>query len=77
MFYVVLIVIVADDISARKSLKLLMGCEGWPPETFPSAHEFFDHQQVPVPSCLVLDVSVRGTITENSQEDLWQPAEPR
>jgi FixJ family two-component response regulator len=31
---------------------------GWQPETFASAQEFLDRPRLPVPSCLVLDISL-------------------
>lgn len=50
--------VVDDDISVRESLELLIRCAGWQPETFASAQEFLVRPRVPVPSCLVLDVSL-------------------
>jgi FixJ family two-component response regulator len=50
--------VVDDDVSVRESLELLIGCAGWRPETFPSAHAFLAHPRVPAPSCLILDVSL-------------------
>ena len=55
-----LVFVVDDDISVRESLELLIRTEGWQPETFASAQEFLDHPRVPVPSCLVLDISLPG-----------------
>jgi FixJ family two-component response regulator len=52
--------IVDDDISVRESLELLVRNENWRPETFASAQEFLDHPRTPVPSCLVLDLSLPG-----------------
>jgi FixJ family two-component response regulator len=52
--------VVDDDISVRESLELLIGTEGWRPETFTSAQEFLDRPRVLVPSCLVLDISLPG-----------------
>ncbi len=52
--------IVDDDVSVRESLELLVRNENWKPETFASAQEFLDHPRVPVPSCLVLDLSLPG-----------------
>jgi FixJ family two-component response regulator len=52
--------IVDDDISVRESLELLVRTENWKPETFASAQEFLDHPRTPVPSCLVLDLSLPG-----------------
>jgi FixJ family two-component response regulator len=50
--------VVDDDASVRKSLQLLIGSEGWPTATFASAQEFLSSPRVPVPSCLVLDVTL-------------------
>jgi FixJ family two-component response regulator len=52
--------IVDDDISVRESLELLVRTEHWKAETFVSAQEFLDHPRTPVPSCLVLDLSLPG-----------------
>ena len=54
-----IVFVVDDDISVRESLELLIQNEGWQPETFGSAREFLSHQPVPVPSCLVLDLTLR------------------
>src|SRR5256885_11306856 len=53
-----IVFVVDDDISVRESLELLIRAEGWQPETFASAQEFLDHPRVPMPSCLVLDISL-------------------
>lgn len=52
--------VVDDDISVRESLELLIRCAGWQPETFESAQDFLSRPRIPVPSCLVLDVSLPG-----------------
>lgn len=52
--------VVDDDISVRESLELLIRSEGWHPETFSSAKHFLSHPRKPVPSCLVLDISMPG-----------------
>jgi len=52
--------IVDDDVSVRESLELLVRNENWKAETFASAQEFLDHPRAPVPSCLVLDLSLPG-----------------
>jgi FixJ family two-component response regulator len=48
--------VVDDDISVRESLELMIGCEGWQPETFASAREFLSRPRASVPSCLILDI---------------------
>ena len=55
-----IVFVVDDDVSVRESLELLIRCEGWHPETFASAQEFLDYPPVPIPNCLVLDVSLPG-----------------
>ena len=50
--------VVDDDVSVRESLESLIRWEGWRVETFASAHDFLSHTPGPVPSCLVLDVSL-------------------
>src|SRR5271163_5243653 len=55
-----IVFIVDDDVSVRESLELLVRDENWKPETFASAQEFLDHPRTPVPSCLVLDLSLPG-----------------
>ena len=52
--------VVDDDVSVRESLELLIQNEGWRAETFASAHEFLDRPRAPVPTCLILDVSLPG-----------------
>jgi FixJ family two-component response regulator len=52
--------IVDDDVSVRESLELLVRNENWKPEPFTSAQEFLNHSRKPVPSCLVLDLSLPG-----------------
>jgi len=53
-----LVFVVDDDLSVRESLELLIRCAGWQPEIFASAKEFLALPRAPVPSCLVLDVSL-------------------
>jgi FixJ family two-component response regulator len=52
--------VVDDDVSVRESLELLIRCAGWQPEVFACAQEFLVRPRVPVPSCLILDVSLPG-----------------
>ncbi|HKV26595.1 MAG TPA: response regulator [Candidatus Acidoferrum sp.] len=55
-----IVFVVDDDISVRESLELLIRSEGWQPEIFSSAQHFLSHPQAPVPSCLLLDISMPG-----------------
>ena len=52
--------VVDDDISVRESLDLLIRSAGWQPEIFSSAQDFLGSSRTPVPSCLVLDISMPG-----------------
>jgi len=53
-----IVFVVDDDISVRESLELLIQSEGWQPETFSSARDFLVRSRTPVPSCLLLDISM-------------------
>jgi FixJ family two-component response regulator len=55
-----IVFVVDDDISIRESLELLIRSAGWQPETFSSAQRFLSHPRTPVPSCLLLDISMPG-----------------
>jgi FixJ family two-component response regulator len=55
-----IVFVVDDDISVRESLELLIRSEGWQPETFSSAQDFLVRSRPPVPSCLLLDISMPG-----------------
>ena len=55
-----IVFVVDDDISVRESLELLLRHESLAVETFASAQEFLARPRAPVPSCLVLDVSLPG-----------------
>jgi two-component system, LuxR family, response regulator FixJ len=50
------IYIVDDDVSVRRSLKLLMVSYGFEVETFSTAEEFFSDVRNKVPGCLILDI---------------------
>jgi FixJ family two-component response regulator len=53
-----IVFVVDDDESVRESLDLLIRAAGWRPETYASAEAFLAQPRAPVPSCLVLDVSL-------------------
>jgi FixJ family two-component response regulator len=55
-----IVFVVDDDISVRDSLELLIRSAGWRPETFESGQDFLSRPRVPVPCCLLLDVSLPG-----------------
>jgi len=50
--------VVDDDAAVRESLQLLAIRAGWRAEVFATAGSFLDRPPEPVPSCLVLDVSL-------------------
>jgi len=54
------IYIVDDDLSMRRSLKLLMTSYGFAVETFSSAEEFFSDVRNKVSGCLILDIHMPG-----------------
>ena len=55
-----LISIVDDDESVREAAKGLMKSLGYTAETFPSAEDFLESQQVPRTTCLIADVNMPG-----------------
>jgi len=55
-----IVFVVDDDVSVRESMELLIRSAGWQPLTFSSALDFLSHTRTPVPSCLVLDISMPG-----------------
>jgi len=55
-----MVFVVDDDPSIRKSLVNLIGSVGLEVGPFPSAQEFLAAKRPDVPSCLVLDVRMRG-----------------
>jgi FixJ family two-component response regulator len=55
-----IVFVVDDDISIRESLETLIRLEGLDVQTFTSAQEFLAHPRTSVPSCIVLDVSLRA-----------------
>jgi len=53
------VVFVVDaDIAVRQSLEILIRTAGWKAETFAFAHEFLSRPRMPVPGCLITDVSL-------------------
>jgi len=52
-----IVFIVDDDLRSRESLEQLIVGEGWQPETFASAQQFFARPRPAVPTCLVLGLS--------------------
>ncbi|HET9882519.1 MAG TPA: response regulator transcription factor [Candidatus Binatia bacterium] len=55
-----LVFVVDDDAPLRESLADLLRSIGWRVESFASAQEFLQSKRPDVPSCLVLDVRLKG-----------------
>lgn len=62
--------IIDDDPSIRSSLKLLVSTVGLQVETFESADAFLQRKPTETPSCLVLDVRLRGLSGLDFQREL-------
>jgi FixJ family two-component response regulator len=58
-----LVFVVDDDASLRESLKDLIGSVGLRVKAFASAQEFMRSERPDVPSCLVLDVRLKGGVS--------------
>jgi len=54
-----IVFVVDDDVPARESMEQIICREGWQPETFALAQEFFDRPRLHVPNCLVVNISPR------------------
>src|SRR6202790_4022529 len=62
--------VVDDDPSIRRAIKRLVESVGLPVEGFGSAQEFLRSQRPDAPSCLVLDVKLRGISGLDFQREL-------
>ena len=62
--------VIDDDPSVRSSLKFLMSTVGLQVETFDSAESFLQRRPPERPSCLVLDVRLRGLSGLECQREL-------
>jgi RNA polymerase sigma factor (sigma-70 family) len=62
--------VVDDDPSVRSSLKFLLGSVGLQVEGFDSAETFLQRRPPDAPSCLVLDVRLRGLSGLDFQREL-------
>src|SRR5689334_5319526 len=62
--------IIDDDPSIRSSLKLLVSTVGLQVDAFDSTDAFLQKQPADTPSCLVLDVRLRGSSGLDFQRDL-------
>jgi FixJ family two-component response regulator len=64
------VMVVDDDPSVRSSLKFLIGSVGMQVECFESAEALLRHDLPEAPSCLVLDVRLRGLSGLDFQREL-------
>jgi RNA polymerase sigma factor (sigma-70 family) len=62
--------VVDDDPSVRRAIKRLVESEGFRVELFESAPEFLQAKRPDVPSCLILDVRLRGVSGLDFQQEL-------
>jgi RNA polymerase sigma factor (sigma-70 family) len=62
--------VVDDDPSVRRAIKHLVESEGWQVKLFESAQEFLQAKRPEVPSCLILDVRLRGVSGLDVQQEL-------
>src|SRR5262249_47415488 len=67
-----IVFVVADDVSVRESLELLVRTAGWHPEMFESAQQFLSRPRQTVPCCLVLDVTLPGLSGLDLQRQLGE-----
>ncbi len=54
-----IVFVIDDDVPARESMEEIISREGWQPETFALAQEFFDRPRAHVPNCVVVNISLR------------------
>src|SRR5690349_7025733 len=73
-----IVYIVDDDVSVREALEGLILEMGWRPVTFASAQTFLAHPRPPLPSCLILDVTLPDLNGLQLQQEIAadQPAIP-
>ncbi len=62
--------VVDDDLSVRRAIKRLVESAGFRVEIFGSAQEFLQAKRPDVPSCLILDVRLRGASGLDFQRQL-------
>jgi RNA polymerase sigma factor (sigma-70 family) len=65
-----IVFVVDDELPVRRSIKRLVESEGWQVELFESAQGFLQAKRPDVPSCLILDVRLRGTSGLDFQQEL-------
>jgi FixJ family two-component response regulator len=71
-----IVFVVDDHDSVRRSLKRFLGAEGFQVELFASPQEFLQRERPHVPSCLVLDIRLKGTSGLEFQQELTKAGIP-
>jgi len=66
----IVIFIIDDDVSIRRSLSLLLQSAGYEAELFESAELFLERERNDRIGCIVLDVRMTGMSGMNLQEEL-------
>jgi FixJ family two-component response regulator len=65
-----LVFVIEGDESVRESLELLIEASGWRAATYASAHDFLERSRTLVPSCLILDITLRDVHALDLQKRL-------
>ncbi len=68
--------IVDDDVSVRRSTRRLLRCSGFRAEAFASAEEFLDSELAQNTACLILDLRMSGMNGLELQRVLAQNGNP-
>jgi FixJ family two-component response regulator len=71
-----MVFVVDDDAEVRKALDSLIRSVGYQVETFSSTQEFLRRMRPDVPSCLILDVRLRGVSGLDFQRKLAETDNP-
>src|SRR5882762_9622322 len=71
-----LVSIVDDDVSVRRSTRRLLRCSGFRAEAFASAEEFLESKSAAKTACLILDLRMPGMNGLELQRRLTQNGDP-
>ena len=72
----IVVSIVDDDVSVRRSTQRLLRCSGFRAEVFASAQEFLDSKSAAETCCLILDLRMPGMNGLELQRRLAQNGNP-
>jgi len=70
-----IVYVVDDDVAVRASLENLLESAGYAVRTFASAEDFLAREPIDAPSCLVLDVRLKGRSGLEFQRELMRKGE--